>query len=161
MSKEMSNREILIAFSILLPYRVLIKVDGVSDPVLLKSVGYDISGSQIYYSWGTKYEDHRNVVFSETPFKIYLRGMDDITDFEREVIDLESSETLSTYMSMRDTDIWKVAPQRELAELKWFLENHIDIFGLIEEGLAVEVKAMSPMNPYKSEDYERMLEKVL
>jgi hypothetical protein len=87
--------------------------------------------------------------------------MDDITDFEREVIDLESSETLSTYMSMRDTDIWKVAPQRELAELKWFLENHIDIFGLIKEGLAVEVKAMSPMNPYKSEDYERMLEKVL
>jgi hypothetical protein len=87
--------------------------------------------------------------------------MEDITDFEREVIDLESSETLSTYMSMRDTDIWKVAPQRELAELKWFLENHIDIFDLIKEGLAVEVKAMSPMNPYKSEDYERMLEKAL
>ena len=161
MSKEMSNREILIAFSILLPYRVLIKVDGVSDPALLRGIGYDLSGSQIYYSWGTKYEDHRDVLFSEKPFKVYLRGMDDITDLEREVIDLESSETLSTYMSMRDTDIWKVAPQRELAELKWFLENHIDIFGLIKEGLAVEVKAMSPMNPYKSEDYERMLEKVL
>ena len=161
MSKEMSNREILIAFSILLPYRVLIKVDGVSDPALLRGIGYDLSGSQIYYSWGTKYEDHRDVLFSEKPFKVYLRGMEDITDLEREVIDLESSETLSTYMSMRDSDIWKVAPQRELAELKWFLENHIDIFGLIKEGLAVEVKAMSPMNPYKSEDYERMLEKVL
>ena len=161
MSKEMSNIEILIAFSILLPYRVLIKVDGVPDPALLRGICYNLSGSQIYYSWGTKYEDHRNVVFSEKPFKVYLRGMEDITDLEREVIDLESSETLSTYMSMRDTDIWKVAPTRELAELKWFLENHIDIFGLIKEGLAVEVKAMSPMNPYKSEDYERMLEKVL
>jgi len=157
----MSGKEILIAVSALLPYGVLIQVEGeTKEPVLLRSIGFDWNGNLIY-SWGTKYSDHRDELFSEKPFKLYLRNIEDVLELEREIIDEESADTLSMYMSMRDEDIWKVAPSRQLVELKWFLENHVDVFGLIKEGLAIEVKSMSPLNPYKSEDYRGMMERAI
>ena len=158
----MSEKEILAAVAPLIPYGILIQPEGEDVPCLLRGIGFDWTGC-LMYNWGTKYSDNRSTLFSEKPFKVYLRRVEDMTDMEKEVSDEASADTLSLYLgpAMKEEDIWKVTPGRQWVELRWYLENHIDVFGLLGSGeLGIEISITDPPNnPYMSREYEDLMEK--
>lgn len=86
---------------------------------------------------------------STEPYKPYLRPMSSMTEEED-----EKRIQLGIWRSAQ-TDEWEVvgitsdyrSSQGFQNALKFLLENHFDIFGLIPKGLAIEVTEEN--NPYK------------
>jgi len=85
-------------------------------------------------------------VLSEGEYKPILRPLSDLTNnvFSDTAFSIESNESIdSIYMSYREPSMGDfVCGFNEL------LENHFDVFGLIEKGLAIDVNTLD-INPYK------------
>ncbi len=117
-----------------LPYRLKIKTKhGWHTMETLND--WEVNGD---HEESFSYEDHEN---QDVEFKPILRPLSDLT------IDLFNELKLSSYMRTQIGVFgfnieWGIMETCPYTDFEILLSNHFDVFGLIEEGLAIDINTL-------------------
>lgn len=80
--------------------------------------------------------------------KPILRSLSDLQDFDKKGLnENDKAEIFNLSLNLRFSSIQKIDPRYiSMFTYLWLLKNHFDVFGLIEQGLAMDINTLKKIN---------------
>ena len=132
----MKNWETLLRdLSMRLPYKIKCKITGIEKPLTLIQITEDGRNSLLTF------EENHEVYLSEVkPILVSPKSLYKNKELRKELVD-DLNEALMCDVNYLNTFDWSGSRKFQWSgqnELDFYLRNNIDIFGLIDKGLAEE-----------------------